>query len=108
MSRTAVVYLLHFEEPIGDRSRPRMWAQHYVGSYLTDARLTHHRNGTSGVPIVDEFYRRGIKFKVARITPGGKLLERRIKRNGHFSEYCPHCVAVPRNGIWGELTCIPC
>jgi hypothetical protein len=103
MSRTTVVYLLHFAEPIGDRSRPRMWAQHYVGSYLTDSRLTHHRNGTSGVPIVDEFYRRGIPFTVTRTVRGGKLLERKIKQNGHHSEYCPECVAVPRKGYWGDL-----
>lgn len=102
-SRTMVVYLLHFAEPIGDLSRPRMWAQHYVGSYWSTSRLADHRSGRSGVPIVAEFHRRGIKFTVARITPGGKALERRIKQRGHFREYCPECVAVPRNGAWGDL-----
>lgn len=103
-SRTMVVYLLHYREPIGDLSRPRMFAQHYVGSYWSESRLTSHRNGTSGVPIVAEFHRRGIPFVVARITPGGKTLEARIKTRGHFREYCPECVAVPRNGrLWGDL-----
>jgi hypothetical protein len=100
MSRTEVVYLLHFAEPIGDLSRPRMWAQHYVGSYFSEARLRQHRDGTSGVPIVAEFCRRGIPFKVARTVPGNKRLERRIKRNGHFRDYCPYCVTNPRKGMW--------
>jgi hypothetical protein len=100
MALTRVVYLLHYAEPIGDPSRPRMWAQHYIGSYWYDSRITHHANGTSGVAIVTAFYRKGIPFELVRKVPGTKELERRIKSNGHFAEYCPRCRPQPRKGYW--------
>lgn len=100
MSATVVVYLLHFTEPIGDPGRPRAGAQHYIGSYANESRINYHRNGTSGVNIVAEFHRRGIPFVVARTVKGDKTLERRIKNNGHFREYCPECRPTPWGGLW--------
>jgi hypothetical protein len=102
MARTTVVYLLHFKERIGDPSRPRMHAQHYVGSYWRESRLTDHANGTSGVPIVTAFHAKGIPFVVARTVPGDKTLERRIKRYGHHAEHCPECTPEPKKGLWGN------
>jgi hypothetical protein len=97
------VYLLCFAEAIGDTSRPRMSARHYVGWFANPNRIVHHQNGTSGVAIVYAFFQRGIPFVVARTAPGSKTLERRIKNNGHHAEYCPRCSPSPRNGFWAPL-----
>lgn len=77
-----------------------MWARHYVGSYKNASRITHHANGTCGVNICIAFHAAGIPFLVVRTVAGGKVLERRIKRNGHFSKYCPNCTDKPRKGFW--------
>jgi hypothetical protein len=103
VSTTMTVYLLHYEKPIGDLARPRMTAQHYVGSYWNPGRIASHRAGTSGVPIVAAFARRGIPFTVARLARGGRELERAIKNAGQHRRHCPVCTAVPWRGRWGEL-----
>lgn len=96
--------MLHYEKPIGDTTRPRMWAQHYVGSFWTPLRLEQHRNGTSDVAIVAAFHSRGIPFTVVCLRPGGKQLERRIKQNGHFKNYCEECTQPPWQGLWVNET----
>jgi hypothetical protein len=97
------VYMLCYAAPLGDTSRPRMWARHYVGSYKNPARIEHHRNGTCGAAMCMAFHAAGIPFLVVRTARGGKQLERRIKNNGHHSQYCPVCTPRPRNGFWAEL-----
>ena len=94
------VYMLCYARPLGDPTRPRMFAKHYVGWYLDPKRIMHHQNGTSGVPIVDAFHKAGIPFVVARTRPGTKVDERRIKTRGHHAEYCPNCNPNPRGGVW--------
>lgn len=94
------VYMLCYARPIGDTSRPGMWAKHYVGSYKNASRITHHEKGTCGVAICRAFHRAGIPFLVVRTARGGKILERRIKKNGHFAQYCPNCTDKPRKGLW--------
>lgn len=95
------VYMLCFAAPLGDPSRPRCSARHYVGWFQNPSRITHHQNGTSGVPIVYAFFQRGIPFVVSRTMPGTRDDERRIKRSGHHAEYCPNCTENPRKGAWG-------
>lgn len=94
------LYMLCFDRPLGDPARPRMSARHYVGWFLRPSRITHHANGTSGVPIVYAFYQRGIPFVVVRTRPGTKADERRIKDNGNHAKYCPRCSPKPWNGVW--------
>lgn len=104
MSRTQWVYMLHYDRPIGDTTRPRMWAQHYVGSFWDAARIGDHRDGTSRVAIVAAFHGQGIPFQVVRLRRGSKQLERRIKTNGHFARYCPACTPQPLDGLWVPVT----
>jgi hypothetical protein len=95
-----VVYMLHYQERIGDPAVPRNSAQHYVGSYWRQSRIEDHRNGTSGVPIVAAFHAKGISFVVARTVAGDKVLERRIKKTGQHRRYCPVCTEKPQKGHW--------
>src|SRR5882724_3956685 len=97
------VYLLCFATAIGDPSRPRMSAKHYVGWFKDPARIAHHEKGTSGVTIVYAFFKRGIPFVVARTMPGSKTDERRIKAAGNHERNCPNCSKTPRNGSWKPL-----
>jgi hypothetical protein len=94
------VYMLCFAAPLGDPTRPRMSASHYVGWFQNPARITHHQNGTSGVPIVYAFFQRGIPFIISRTRTGTRSDERRIKLSGHHADHCPNCTAKPWKGGW--------
>lgn len=87
---TTETYLLHFEKPIGSKKHS---AQHYFGSSKdVEARLRMHRTGTSGVSIVDAFFREGIRFALARVWRGGRAYERMVKnRKKSGAYYCPYC-----------------
>lgn len=103
-SEEGTVYMLCFSAPLGDPTRPRMSARHYIGWFANPNRLEHHRNGTSGVKIVYAFFTKKTPFVVARTTPGGKALERRIKRSGNHARNCPNCNPTTyRNGAWAPL-----
>ena len=85
------VYLLHFEEPIGDLSNPRGQARHYLG--FTDdleQRLQAHRSG-NGSAIMAEVSRRGIAWQLARTWNGSRDLERRLKNQHNGPRLCPLC-----------------
>ena len=98
------IYLLHFEQPIGNAERGRVaMADHYTGYYDNPARIDYHRNGTSGVDIVKAFHDRQIPFVVARKRSGTKTDERRIKNAGGARRYCPVCSPRPRAGVWGPV-----
>jgi predicted GIY-YIG superfamily endonuclease len=79
-----VVYLLHFE-------RPYKHARHYVGyTDDLDRRLAEHRSG-SGARLLAVIAEAGIGWTLARTWPGGRDLERAIKRAGHTPRLCPIC-----------------
>jgi predicted GIY-YIG superfamily endonuclease len=86
-----MVYLLHFTESYRH-------AKHYTG-YARDERalerrLRHHRNG-SGARLMQVVTEAGIGFTVARTWPDGdRDKERRLKRSGGASRYCPVCRAT--------------
>ena len=93
--------MLCYAEPIGDTTRPRMSAQHYIGYFDNPNRIEQHRNGTSGVKIVYAFFKRGIPFVVSRSMPGTKTDERRIKDAGNHKRNCPNCnPGSKRKGGW--------
>jgi hypothetical protein len=88
------VYTLHFDRRIG--ADGRNGAQHYVGWARGDgqARIAHHRRGTSGVPLVEYAIRQGIGFMVADLRPGTRSDERRLKNRGHHDQRCTVCLGT--------------
>ena len=89
--KTLVVYLLHFEAPLGDASNPRAQAQHYLGSAVDlEARLEEHHRGT-GARIMQVVEERRISWRVVRTWEGDRQLERRLKRRKNAPRLCPMC-----------------
>jgi putative endonuclease len=96
------VYLLHFNQPIGNPDNPRAQAQHYVGwtSDLAE-RVASHTAHTRPQPgngtiarIVAHVQANGVGFVVAQTWPGGRWLERRIKNRKNAPRLCPICRAA--------------
>lgn len=86
-----VVYLLHFNKPIGGPGRNG--AQHYTGwTPDLDARLAEHAAGR-GASITAYVAAQGIGWVVARIWEGDRHLERRLKNHG-AARRCPLCKAA--------------
>lgn len=86
------VYLIKFDKPIGDTSRPRMMARYYVG-YCEDGReverLAEHKRG-EGASLTAYASQQGIGFRMVAIYPGlDRNDERRIKKAGHFDKLDP-------------------
>jgi len=91
------VYLLHFEEPIGDTDNPRGQAQHYIGCCDDlEHRLREHRAG-QGACITREVARRGIPMRLVRVWEGDYALERRLKAQHNAPRICPLCNELAHN-----------
>jgi len=87
------IYLLKFDEPAGDPSRPRCSARYYLG-YSEDTKLPDrirlHRQGLSGAALPTWFHSQGIGFRVVRVFWGAtRSDERKIKDAGHFDRLDP-------------------
>lgn len=95
MGRTKIVYLLHFEPPyeapIGDTGRVKR-AGHYLGSTANTAaeRMAEHVAGR-GSPLVRAAVAAGSRVVLAGVWPGGRELERRMKRSHHHARHCLYC-----------------
>lgn len=88
------VYLLHFDEPIGNRENPRAMAQHYIGyADHLGRRIAEHLTGR-GAKITQELHRRGIGFDIARTWSGDRSFERRLKNRKNARALCPICAAA--------------
>jgi hypothetical protein len=93
--RQPLVYLLHFDRlyvpypgaPLRD------CAGHYCG-WTTDltSRLTRHAAGC-GARLLAVVHQDGISWQLARVWPGPRERERRLKRQGGASRRCPLCKA---------------
>ena len=98
-------YLLKFNQPAGDPTRPGAFAEYYLG-FSADCpthrnllrRILSHAEGTwiewSLYPLRQPpalprwFFERGIGFRVARVWLGrSRKFERRLKRNGHYKRH---------------------
>jgi hypothetical protein len=91
MSKTSIVYLIHFDEPYKH-------ARHYMGSTTEanlEARLEHHRSGR-GARLMAAVSAAGISWRVVRKWHGDKNTERRMKNNARSYQYCPVCNEHPR------------
>jgi hypothetical protein len=93
------VYLLHFDQPIGDTASRTGYAQHYTG-WAADlmARLDAHQTH-SDVKIMQAVRRAGIGWALARTWPGSRARERQIKNQGGASRYCPVCKGQPAAAV---------
>jgi hypothetical protein len=88
--RDGTVYLLHFLAPIGNPANRRAMAQHYLGVDLSGTRISVQTAG-AGAAIVRYVQAQGIGFVVAASWPGGRDLERRLKRRHNAPQLCPIC-----------------
>ena len=92
------VYLLHFAARLGNPANPHAMAQHYLGTAKDlSERLAEHRAGL-GAKITAAAMQRGIAFDVVRTWPGGRDLERRLKRRKEGPRLCPLCKGTGRAG----------
>lgn len=83
------LYLLHLEPPYRH-------ARHYLGYADDVARRVadHAAGGSRSSPLVRAALAAGSRVYLVRIWPGGdRTLERRLKRSGGSSRYCPACRA---------------
>jgi predicted GIY-YIG superfamily endonuclease len=79
-----MVYLLHF-------STPYHHARHYLGTAEDlDNRLDEHRRGR-GARLLTVVAQAGITFELVRTWPGGRDVERRLKRWHSGVRLCPIC-----------------
>ncbi len=84
-----VIYLLHFDMPLGH-------AQHYMGwTADLDTRLVRHASGHSAV-LTEVFRSKRIGFTLARCWRGTRDAERRLKRRHNGRRLCPIC--SPKKG----------
>lgn len=87
-----MVYLYHFARPLGNPSNPRALAQHYVGT-AEDliARDAAHQVGR-GAKLTAAAVAAEIPITIVRIWPGGRDIERWLKRSyKNARELCPCC-----------------
>lgn len=83
-SDEGVCYLIHFDTPLAH-------ARHYLG-WTTNLpmRLEAHAKG-NGSRIMEVINERGIGWQLARVWPGGRALERQLKRQKNSPRLCPIC-----------------
>jgi hypothetical protein len=90
-----VIYLLHFDRPIGDMGNPRGFASHYTGWTLDlAARLAAHAAGR-GARLMEVVADAGIGWQLARVWAGPRARERSLKRSGGAARRCPVCQLAP-------------
>jgi predicted GIY-YIG superfamily endonuclease len=89
-----IIHLIHFDEPIGNRSKPRGMAQHYIGYALAlIERLQEHARG-DGARIMAAVVSYGISWKVVRTWKGGRKEERKLKNRKKARKICPLCKKI--------------
>lgn len=91
-----ILYLIHFVGgALGDTSRPRMSARHYLGWCAEgelEARLAEHRAGR-GASITAAAVAAGLSLEVVWTGAGTRDDERRMKRAGNHARRCVTCKA---------------
>jgi predicted GIY-YIG superfamily endonuclease len=83
------VYLIHFH------TRYRH-AGHYTGWAANVARRVEEHRAGKGSRLMEVITAAGIEWELARVWPGeDRRKERRLKRSGAASRYCPVCRRSP-------------
>jgi hypothetical protein len=86
-----LIYLAHFDRPIGDTSNPRGFALHYTGWTLNlPTRLGEHAAGR-GARLMQVVAEQHIGWQVTRLWVGSRSRERSLKRQGGAARRCPLC-----------------
>jgi hypothetical protein len=86
-----LIYLAHFDRPIGDVTNPRGFALHYTGWTLNlPIRLGEHAAGR-GARLMQVVAEQGIGWQVTRLWVGSRARERSLKRQGGAARRCPVC-----------------
>ena len=80
------VYLIHFDKPY-------YHAQHYIGSTDNLGQRLHLHHIGRGARLMQVIHNAGITWRLARTWPGGRQLERQLKRRHKARELCPICRA---------------
>lgn len=93
-SAAGTVYLVHLDRPL---ILGGCVFGHYIGhasqGRLVD-RMLRHRSGR-GARFLRMALRHGCTWHIARVWPGGYEQERKIKKQGGASRFCPSCGVVP-------------
>jgi hypothetical protein len=85
-----LIYLAHFDRPIGDATNPRGFALHYTGWTLNlPIRLGEHAAGR-GARLMQVVAEQHIGWQVTRLWIGTRGRERSLKRHG-AARRCPFC-----------------
>jgi hypothetical protein len=99
---TRWVYLLHLDRPLGNPANRTGQANHYLGSaWDVAARQLAETSSSCDVKMLQAAQRAGIGWRVVRVWPGDRKLERRLKDRGGASRLCPACGIIPA-GTWWE------
>jgi hypothetical protein len=84
-----LVYLIHFDQPIGNPDEPKGRAQHYTGhAGDLDARTGDH-HGANAAKIMQAVNAQGITWRVVRTWEGTRDTERAIKNLNAGPRLCP-------------------
>jgi predicted GIY-YIG superfamily endonuclease len=88
------IYLIHFDEPIGNRSKPRGMAQHYIGYAIDLAeRFAEHASG-NGARIMAAVVAYGVDWHVVKTWKGNRKDERRLKNRKKARKICSICKKI--------------
>ena len=89
-----MVYLIHFEAPIGNLENSHGQAQHYIGQCWDtnlEHRLEEHRTG-QGSKLLHAVSKKEIPWSVVRTWPKrDRLFERWLKNQKNAWRLCPVC-----------------
>lgn len=89
----SAVYLIHFDQPLGNEQHQ---ARHYIGycaHYMgLQRRLKQHRAG-KGAAITRACVERGISFDIVDWWRAPRSLERKLKNQKNAARLCPVCQA---------------
>jgi hypothetical protein len=87
-------YLIHLDAPLSDKHT----ARHYLGYCRhVPSRMEAHRTG-KGARFMQVVRERGIPWVIARIWPGDRSFERKLKRRKEGPALCPICRRQPPKG----------
>jgi hypothetical protein len=101
--RVWVVYLLHFDEPIGNLDSKTGYAQHYTGSTNNLRRRMREHETDSDVRIMEAVRQADIGWTLARTWPGNQQREFQLKKQGGAARRCPICKGqVPQLDAGGQ------